>query len=69
MPGLASPFYPWPYIEGLAIDEAANDLAFISTGHVRQGAAAAERRPDSPDAALEIWLQIGQGDGEDQLHR
>jgi len=32
MPGLSSPFYPWPYIEGLAIDEAANDLAFISTG-------------------------------------
>jgi sulfoxide reductase catalytic subunit YedY len=32
MPGLQSPFYPWPYIEGLAIDEAANELAFISTG-------------------------------------
>jgi len=32
MPGLQSPFYPWPYIEGLAMDEAANDLAFISTG-------------------------------------
>jgi sulfoxide reductase catalytic subunit YedY len=32
MPGLDSPFYPWPYIEGLAIDEAANDLAFVSTG-------------------------------------
>jgi sulfoxide reductase catalytic subunit YedY len=32
MPGLDSPFYPWPYIEGLAIDEAANDMAFVSTG-------------------------------------
>jgi sulfoxide reductase catalytic subunit YedY len=32
MPGLRSPFYPWPYIEGLAMDEAANDLSFISTG-------------------------------------
>lgn len=32
MPGLDTPFYPWPYIEGLAIDEAANDMAFISTG-------------------------------------
>jgi methionine sulfoxide reductase catalytic subunit len=32
MPGLDSPTYPWPYIEGLAIDEAANDLAFVSTG-------------------------------------
>ena len=27
-----APFYPWPYIEGLTIEEAANDLAFISTG-------------------------------------
>ena len=49
MPGLQSPFYPWPYIDGLAIDEAANDLAFISTGHVRQAAAAAERRADPAD--------------------
>jgi methionine sulfoxide reductase catalytic subunit len=32
MPGLQAPFYPWPYIEGLTMDEAANDLAFISTG-------------------------------------
>jgi sulfoxide reductase catalytic subunit YedY len=32
MPGLQSPFYPWPYVEGLAIDEAANELAFLSTG-------------------------------------
>ncbi|MBS0520432.1 MAG: protein-methionine-sulfoxide reductase catalytic subunit MsrP [Proteobacteria bacterium] len=24
--------YPWPYTEGLAIDEATNDLAFIATG-------------------------------------
>ncbi len=32
MPGLDSPTYPWPYIEGLAIDEAANDLAFVSSG-------------------------------------
>ena len=32
MPGLQSPFYPWPYIEGLTMDEAANELAFISTG-------------------------------------
>jgi sulfoxide reductase catalytic subunit YedY len=28
--GLNAPFYPWPYLEGVTIDEAANDLAFIS---------------------------------------
>jgi sulfoxide reductase catalytic subunit YedY len=32
MSGLNTPFYPWPYVEGVTIDEAANDLAFISTG-------------------------------------
>jgi len=32
MPGLNSPFYSWPYTEGLAIDEAMNELAFLSTG-------------------------------------
>ena len=32
MPGLASPFYPWPYTEGLRMDEAINDLALLVTG-------------------------------------
>jgi methionine sulfoxide reductase catalytic subunit len=32
MPGLDSPLYPWPYIEGVTMAEAANDLAFIATG-------------------------------------
>ena len=25
-------FYPWPYVEGLTMAEATNDLAFIATG-------------------------------------
>jgi len=32
MDGLGQPLYPWPYVDGLAIDEAANQLAFITTG-------------------------------------
>jgi sulfoxide reductase catalytic subunit YedY len=32
MTGLDSPFYPWPYTEGLTIEEVGNDLAFIATG-------------------------------------
>ena len=31
-PGQSSPFYPWPYVEGLRIDEAMNDLTLLSTG-------------------------------------
>jgi methionine sulfoxide reductase catalytic subunit len=32
MDGLNEPLYPWPFVDGLAIDEAANELAFITTG-------------------------------------
>ena len=31
-PGQKQPWYPWPYIEGLRLDEAMNELAFIGTG-------------------------------------
>jgi methionine sulfoxide reductase catalytic subunit len=31
-PEQASPLYPWPYIEGLSMAEAAHDLAFMVTG-------------------------------------
>jgi sulfoxide reductase catalytic subunit YedY len=33
MPGLAqTPYYPWPYHEGLRIDEAMHDLTLLATG-------------------------------------
>jgi len=32
MPGLRSSWYPWPYVEGLTMAEATNELAFIATG-------------------------------------
>jgi sulfoxide reductase catalytic subunit YedY len=32
MPGLKQFWYPWPYLEGLTLAEASNDLAFIATG-------------------------------------
>jgi methionine sulfoxide reductase catalytic subunit len=32
MPGLRSPFYTWPYQEGLRLDEAMNDLTILATG-------------------------------------
>lgn len=31
-PGQSSPLYPWPYREGLRMDEAMNDLAILATG-------------------------------------
>jgi sulfoxide reductase catalytic subunit YedY len=32
MPGQRSPYYQWPYVEGLRLDEAMNDLAILATG-------------------------------------
>jgi len=32
MPGQKSPFYSWPYQEGLRLDEAMNDLTILATG-------------------------------------
>jgi sulfoxide reductase catalytic subunit YedY len=31
-PGQRTPFYPWPYIEGLTMAEATNELTFLVTG-------------------------------------
>ena len=31
-PGQRQSWYPWPYVEGVTIDEAANDLAFLVVG-------------------------------------
>lgn len=32
MPGQRQPFYPWPYQEGLRLDEASHDLTLLATG-------------------------------------
>jgi methionine sulfoxide reductase catalytic subunit len=32
MPNLEAPFYPWPYSEGLRLDEAMHDLTLLVTG-------------------------------------
>ena len=32
MPGQNSAFFAWPYVEGLRLDEAMNDLAILATG-------------------------------------
>jgi methionine sulfoxide reductase catalytic subunit len=31
-PGQRQPLYPWPYVEGVTMEEAANDLSFLVTG-------------------------------------
>ncbi len=31
-PGQRLPWFPWPYVEGLTMEEATNELAFLATG-------------------------------------
>jgi len=31
-PGMRQPWFPWPYVEGLTIAEATNELTFLATG-------------------------------------
>lgn len=37
MPNQRSPIFPWPYIEGLRMDEAMNDLTLLATGIYGKG--------------------------------
>lgn len=32
MPGMKDPYFPWPYVEGLRLDEALHDLTILATG-------------------------------------
>jgi methionine sulfoxide reductase catalytic subunit len=45
-----APFCPWPYLEGVTIEEAANDLAFIVTGSGGKGL--------PPQNGGAIWLTL-----------
>ena len=53
-------WYPWPYIEGLTMAEATNELAFIATA-ITEADSEAERRTAPPRRAVEVRLQAHQG--------
>lgn len=50
MPGLSIPFFPWPYREGLTIEEAMNELAFVGTGMY------GEKMPKQDGAPIRVVL-------------
>ena len=65
-PSQKQSWYPWPYVEGLTIAEATNELAFLVTGQVGvQSAGSAV----ASGGAVEIRLQVDQIDRTLQLHR
>jgi sulfoxide reductase catalytic subunit YedY len=47
---LTDTFYPWPYVEGLSIEEAMNELSFITVGQYQE--------PISPQVGAPIRLTI-----------
>ena len=68
-PGQKEVWYPWPYVEGVTIAEAGNELAFLVTGHVRQAGSKAGRGAAAAGIAVEIRVQIGQVDRPLLVHR
>ena len=69
MPGQKDFLYPWPYTEGLAMDEAMNDLAFIATGLYGKPMPQAERRAAPARGAVEVRLQEREVDRQHRVHR
>ena len=71
MPGQDSFFstIDYPYVEGLRIDEAMNDLALLGTGMYGKPLTQTKRCAVASCCALEVWLQKYKGDCEDRVHR
>ena len=51
-------WYPWPYVEGMTIEEATNELAFMVTGAYGKPLAKQFGAPIRLVFALEIWIQV-----------
>ena len=66
-PGQRQVFYPWPYVEGLTMAEATNDLAFMVTGAYGKVLGKQFGAPIRLASAVEIWLQVDQVDHAHQL--
>ena len=68
MPGQKRDVLPWPYVEGLRMDEAMHPLTHPGGRPVRARAARAERCAAPAGGALEIRLQGNQVDRQDHAH-
>ena len=55
-------FMPWPYVEGLTMAEATNDLAFVVTGAYGKPLAKVQGAPIRLATPMEIRLQVDQVD-------
>ncbi len=71
MPGQRGFFQPlpWPYVEGLRLDEAMHPLTILATGLYGEANSEPERRADPARRAVEIRLQVDQVDRPHQPDR
>jgi sulfoxide reductase catalytic subunit YedY len=67
MPGQVGLDFPWPYLEGLRLDEAQHPLTLLATGLYKEPLTPPKRRTDPLGGAVEVRLQERQGSGEDYL--
>ena len=56
-PGQKQRWYPWPYVEGVTMAEATNELDLPRHRRLRQADRQAARRAHSPGGAVEVRLQ------------
>lgn len=56
MPGQRSESFPWPYIEGLRLDEAMHDLTILATGLYGKQLLPQNGAPAPSRSTVEIWL-------------
>ena len=55
-PGQKQSWYPWPYVEGLTLAEATNELAFLATGIYGKPMPAQNGAPIRLVSTVEIWV-------------
>ena len=67
-PSLFGGSYPWPYTEAVTMAEADNDLAFMVTGAYGKPVAKSMGAPMRLHLPVEVRLQVGQIDQQDQLY-
>ena len=67
MPGQRADVLPWPYVEGLRLDEAMHPLTLLAVGLYGRRVARPERRAASAGGALEVRLQGDQVNREDHV--
>ena len=69
MRGQKLPILPWPYVEGLRMDEAMHPLTIMATGLYGEDIPNQNGAPSSFGRAVEVRVQVHQVDRQDHADR